>query len=200
MMGRELRVDGAVAFTPQVFDDERGSFSSPLQEKVIVEYTQRSLFAVKQMSTTKSKIGVVRGIHFTALPDSMAKYVTCVSGRAVDILVDVRVGSPTFRKYDRIELGGAQNQGVYIPAGVGHFFVALEPDTIMTYLLSAEYDAEKELAICPLDSELGFQLPISSGVIMSERDKDAPTFGEAYNRGLLPSYEDCVRLDHQGRK
>ncbi len=192
MRARPLAVDGAVEFTPQVFGDARGVFASPFSKPPFEETLERPLFPVAQVSSSISRRGVVRGLHYTALPGSMAKYVYCAHGRALDVVVDVRVGSPTFRRFEAVELSSTDFTALYLPPGVGHLFVALEEDTTMVYLLSAGYVAEKERAVHPLDPELGLPLPEDESPLLSERDRTAPSFAEALERGLLPHYDECL--------
>ncbi|MEU3950504.1 dTDP-4-dehydrorhamnose 3,5-epimerase [Streptomyces sp. NPDC029526] len=188
MRTRELAVFGAHVFEPEIFHDRRGSFCSPHQNPAYTGALGRPLFPVAQVSTSRSRRGVVRGIHFTATPGSMAKYVLCTGGRAWDVVVDLRLGSPTFGRHDRVELSPDTGTALYLPPGVGHLFVALEDDTTMVYLLSATYRADKERAVHPLDPALGLDLPTGLEPVLSDRDQDAPTLAAARGAGLLPDY------------
>ncbi|MFJ8535837.1 dTDP-4-dehydrorhamnose 3,5-epimerase family protein [Streptomyces sp. NPDC093591] len=192
MKVRELSIPGAYAFTPEVFHDDRGAFTSPFHEDAFGETLGRPLFPVAQASTSRSRRGVVRGVHFTALPGSMAKYVQCAGGRALDFVIDVRAGSPTFGRSEAVELAADEGTALYLPIGVGHLFVALEDDTTMVYLLSAAYRAEKERAVHPLDPQLSLELPAGLELSMSERDRTAPTLADALAQGLLPDYGACL--------
>lgn len=194
MTARPLAVVGAYEFTPRIFPDERGIFVAPFQEPVFAEAVGRPLFPVAQSNHSRSRRGVVRGVHYTVTPPGTAKYVYCPSGRAIDIVVDIRVGSPTFGKWDSVVLDPVDFRAAYLPVGVGHAFVALEDDTVMSYLLSDSYVAENELALSPTDPALGLPLPGAAEAILSARDLAAPTFAEARKRGLLPSYERCVEV------
>ncbi|NXY97070.1 dTDP-4-dehydrorhamnose 3,5-epimerase family protein, partial [Streptomyces sp. BR123] len=191
MKVRELGIDGAYAFEPEVFHDERGSFRSPHQEAAFGEALGRPLFPVAQVSTSVSRRGVVRGVHFTAAPGSMAKYVVCAGGRALDVVVDLRIGSPTYGQSRQVELDPEAGTALYLPPGVGHLFAALEDDTVMVYLLSAAYRADRERAVHPLDPELGLDLPPGVEWVLSQRDRSAPSLAAARVGGLLPQYADC---------
>lgn len=188
---RALDVEGAFEFTPRTFPDERGSFASPFQEEAFTEAVGGRLFPVAQMSHSRSRRGVVRGVHFTATPPGAAKYVCCPRGRALDIVVDIRVGSPTYGCWDSVVLDPQDLRAVFFPVGVGHAFVALEDDTVMSYVLSTAYAVENELAVSPLDPELGLPIPADLSPIMSERDWNAQTLSQARERGVLPSYDRC---------
>ena len=189
MRARALAVEGASVFTPDVFDDPRGVFASPFQGSAFEDAVGESLFPVVQASTSTSRRGVVRGVHYTLSAASMAKYAFCTGGRALDVVVDLRVGSPTFGASDSVELSPETFSAVYLPPRVGHLFVALEEQTTMVYLLSAGYAAEYERAVHPLDPALGLSLPGDLKPILSERDTDAPDLAAARSQGLLPDYE-----------
>lgn len=201
IISRSLRVEGAAEFTPQVFTDARGRFASPFQGSAFGSATGfPALFPVAQASLNTSRRGVLRGLHWTTAPPGMAKYACCVRGAALDVLVDVRVGSPTFGLWDAVRLDDRDLRAVYFPVGVGHAFIALEDDTVMSYILSTEYVAENERAVHPLDPELGLPVPDDLDIILSERDQVAPTLREAGRQGLLPDYEECRRLDDELRR
>lgn len=138
---------------------------------------------------------MIRGLHFTRTPPGQSKYVYCANGRALDIMLDTRVGSPTFGKWDSVELEHGSCRAVYFPLGVAHSFLALEDDTVMAYMVSSGYVAEQELAIHPLDQELALPWPQDITPIISSRDQVAPSLAEALAAGLLPRYEDCVRAE-----
>ncbi|MFH9138861.1 dTDP-4-dehydrorhamnose 3,5-epimerase family protein [Streptomyces sp. NPDC017524] len=195
MQSRELSVEGAIEFTPQVFDDERGIFLSPYQESAFSGTTGHSLFRVAQTNHSRSQQGVVRGLHYTRTPPGCAKYVYCARGRTLDIAVDIRVGSPTFGRSDAVLLDTEDFRAVYFPVGVAHGFVALEDDTVVSYLLSGEYVPENELALSILDPELALPIPGDIEPILSGRDLAAPTLEKAASDGLLPDYAECLAID-----
>jgi 5-epimerase len=192
---RELSIPGVFEFVPRVFPDDRGTLTSPYQETAFTAATGHALFPVRQTNHSTSRRGVVRGVHFTATPPGGAKYVHCSRGRAVDVVVDLRAGSPTFGRWDSVVLDGARPSGIYIPVGLGHAFVALEDDTTIQYLLSTEYVAENELAVMVTDPDLALPLPSGLEPVLSERDRVAPTLAEALNRGLLPDYRMSLALE-----
>jgi 5-epimerase len=195
MQARKLEVDGAVEFTPKVFTDERGFFLSSLQESEFVGALGHALFPVAQASCSLSRRGTVRGLHYTATPPGTAKYVHCPRGKVLDIVLDVRVGSPTFGRWDAVVLDQRDFRALYFPVGVAHMFVVLEDETVMSYLLSEEYAQPNELALAPLDPALGLPIPEDLELILSARDRAAPTLAEARAAGLLPAYDTCLRLE-----
>ncbi|MEU9062186.1 dTDP-4-dehydrorhamnose 3,5-epimerase family protein [Streptomyces sp. NPDC048430] len=195
MEAKELGVVGAHVFTPQVFADPRGAFVSPFQEEAFVRQTGHRLFPVAQSSHSRSRRGVVRGVHFTRTPPGMAKYVYCPRGRALDIIVDLRRGSPTFGRHATVVLDPVDFRAVYFPVGLGHAFVALEDDTVMAYTLSLAYAPENELALSVDDPDLALSLPEDIEPVVSERDRAAQSLAQALESGVLPDYEQCLELD-----
>lgn len=193
MKVRTLAVEGALEFTPQVFGDDRGKFLSPFQEGAFTEVTGNPLFPVRQTNHSVSARGVVRGIHYTTTPPGCAKYVYCAAGAAIDVVVDIRVGSPTFGQWDSVRMDQNHHRTLYFPVGVGHAFIALEDNTVMSYMISGTYVAEHELALDVLDPALG--LPVPPDPILSERDGVAITLAQAERQGLLPDYELCRRIE-----
>jgi epimerase EvaD len=195
MQARKLEVEGAVEFTPDVFTDERGFFLSPFQESVFVAAVGHALFPVAQTSRSLSRRGAVRGLHYTVAPPGTAKYVHCPRGRVLDIVLDIRLGSPTFGRWDAVVLDQQDFRSLYFPVGVAHMFVVLEEDTVMSYILSTEYVQPNELALSPLDPALGLPIPADLEPILSARDRDAPTLAQARAAGLLPQYDTCLKLE-----
>jgi epimerase EvaD len=197
VQARKLAVEGAIEFTPRVFPDDRGLFISPFQEEAFVEAHGGPLFRVAQTNHSMSKRAVVRGIHYTATPPGIAKYVYCARGRALDIVVDIRVNSPTFGQWDAVLMDQQDHRTMYFPVGVGHAFVALEDDTVMSYMVSGGYVAQDELALSAVDPALG--LPIDAGIepILSDRDRVAITLAEAQQQGLLPDYATSLEIERR---
>lgn len=191
MQARELSIHGAVEFSPRVFRDARGSFTSPFEGAAFAAATGRPLFRVEQVSCTLSDQGVLRGVHYTTTPPGMAKYLSCPRGRIRDYLVDLRIGSPTFGSVETLELSSENCRAVYVPVGVGHAFLAQERNSMVVYLLSHGYVPEHECAVSVRDPALEIPLPNDVDVIQSERDLTAPTLARARERGLLPDYPTC---------
>jgi epimerase EvaD len=193
MHARKLEIDGAYEFSPVIYPDDRGRFLSFFQEPAFTETLGHKLFPVAQVSQNRSRRGVLRGVHFTRTPPGQPMYVYCPRGKALDMQVDLRVGSPTFGRWDATVLDDVGCRSLYLPVGVGHAFVALEDDTDICYLLARSYVPANELAICPLDPELDLPVPADLELIMSEQDRTAPALAEAAD--LLPRYEECLAVD-----
>ncbi|HWD04029.1 MAG TPA: dTDP-4-dehydrorhamnose 3,5-epimerase [Amycolatopsis sp.] len=191
MQFRALKIADAYEFTPRAFPDERGLFVAPFQEEALVEATGHGM-RVGQTNHSVSRRGTIRGVHFADVPPSQAKYVYCPSGSLLDVVVDLRVGSPTFGQWDSALLDAKDFRAVYVAEGLGHAFVALEDNTVMAYLCSEPYNPPAEHGITPLDPALGLPWPADLTPVVSEKDTAAPTLAQAREQGLLPSYDDCT--------
>jgi dTDP-4-dehydrorhamnose 3,5-epimerase len=117
--------------------------------------------------------------------------VQCFSGRILDVVVDIRVGSPTFGQWDAVELDDEGRRGLYIAEGLGHAFCALSDSATVGYLCSTPYSPGREFGIHPLDPALGLPWPSGAESVLSEKDAAAPTLAEAKESGLLPTMEEC---------
>ncbi len=195
MIARELGIPGAFVFEPESFPDDRGAFVSPLQASEFAKAVGHPPFPMAQVSHSVSRRGVVRGPHFTRTPPGVAKYVFSPWGKVLDVVVDIRLGSPTFGRWESVVLDRENPCAVYLPVGVAHMFVALADESVMTYLLSSEYIAANELAISPFDPVLGLPVPEDIEPVLSERDRRAPTLAEAKSAGLLPQYEMSMDIE-----
>ncbi|MGY1456687.1 dTDP-4-dehydrorhamnose 3,5-epimerase family protein [Streptomyces sp. SS8] len=188
METRELAVAGALEITPPVFPDRRGLFCPVYQEADYTAVPGGPPFRVVRSGLSVNRTGVVRGVHYARSAPGTAKIVLCAAGEALDLVVDVRSGSPTFGRWDSVRLGPARPRAVYCPPDVGHAFVSLAEGTVLVYLLSTPYRPEDELAVSALDPALGLPVPHRPEPVMSDRDRTAPTLAEALDRGLLPEY------------
>lgn len=189
MQVRELKISGAFEFTPSVFPDDRGLFVAPYQEAVFTEAVGHPL-KVAQTNHSESKRGVVRGIHYADTPPGQAKYVHCPRGRLLDVVVDLRVGSPTFGEWEAVELSAGAFNSVYLPEGLGHALMALEDGTVASYLCSEGFNPKAEHGVHPLSMDLPWPADVTP--VLSPKDAAAPSFTEARDGGLLPSYDECV--------
>ena len=149
-------------------------------------------FTLKQANISVSSQGTVRGIHFADVPPGQAKYVQCHAGRILDIVVDIRIGSPTFGQWDAVELSSDTRQALFIGEGLGHAFCALTESATVGYLCSEAYAPEREHGIHPFDADLGLPWPQDLDLQLSTKDSGAPTFLEARDSELLPKWQDCV--------
>jgi dTDP-4-dehydrorhamnose 3,5-epimerase len=188
---RELKIPGAFEITPTVHGDSRGHFFEWLTGKGFRSFAGHRL-DVRQANCSVSSAGVLRGLHFAQLPPSQAKYVTCVRGSVFDVVVDIRVGSPTFGQWDSVLLDDSDHRTIYISEGLGHGFLALQDNSTVMYLCSAEYSPQREHTICATDPALAIDWPLVDGAApnLSDRDAAAPSFEEVRASGLLPTWDE----------
>jgi dTDP-4-dehydrorhamnose 3,5-epimerase len=186
---RELSIPHAFEVTPKQFGDDRGVFLEWYRFDRLEEVVGHRL-ELAQANTSVSKRGVVRGIHFADIPPGQAKYVTATHGAVLDFVVDIRVGSPTFGKWDSVLLDDVDRRGIYLAEGLGHCFVALTDDATVSYLVSSTFNAEREHGIDPLDPAVGLAFPEAAGeLLLSPKDTAAPSLAEAEASGLLPTWD-----------
>ena len=180
----ETAVPGAYVITPHHHVDERGAFFEHFRAAQLAE-TLGHPFVPRQINYSVSRRNTLRGIHSVAIPPGQAKYVTCVRGALRDIVVDLRVGSPTFGTYETTLLDAESGRALYIPEGVGHGFLALADDTCICYVLSSEHVPGTQIDINPLDPDLALPWGFDEPPVMSEKDTHAPGVSEAVAAGVL---------------
>lgn len=163
-------IEGVVVVEPNVFGDSRGYFLESFNQKLFESVCGPVTFV--QDNESKSVRGVLRGLHFQRPPFAQAKLVRCISGRVLDIAVDIRKGSPTFGKYITIELTGENKRQLFIPKGFAHGFVVLSDEAIFAYKVDNEYSPSHDDGIVWNDPEIGidWQLP-ENEILLSAKDK-----------------------------
>lgn len=187
-----LGIAGAWQVHPVQHPDDRGVFLEWLRQDLLAEHIGHPL-DVRQANCSTSRRGALRGVHFAEIPPGQAKYVTCVKGTVFDVVVDVRVGSPTYGAWEGILLDDVDRAAVYLAEGLGHGFMALSDDATVAYLCSAPYAPGREHGVHPLDPEVGIDWPLvgSDGAglepILSPKDASLPSLREAETAGLLPT-------------
>lgn len=197
MQVRELSIAGAWEFVPRQFDDARGLFLESFTAQAVAEAIGHE-FTLAQANTSVSAAGVIRGIHFADVPPGQAKYVTCPRGAVLDVIVDLRVGSPTFGAYDTVLLDDVTRKAVYLSEGLGHGFCSLEDGSTVTYLCSTTYNPAGEHGLDPLCAELAIDWPRVGRdgrpleFVLSDKDREAPTLSAAAASGLLPACDDVT--------
>ena len=184
-----LEIGDAWICTSPVWSDDRGSFREWFKSEELISITH-STFEVAQANISVSNKGVMRGIHYSLAPAGQAKWVTCVSGAIIDVIVDIRPTSPTFGKYKLVDLKGGDGRAVLIGNGLGHGFISLEDNSTVSYLLSSPYSPSEEYEINPMDPAIGIDWNLNlvggAGVILSSKDANAPTLATRRAEGKLP--------------
>lgn len=186
----ELGVPGAWEVRPRQVRDARGVFLEQFKAARLEEATGRRL-DLAQVNVSVSTRGVLRGLHFADTPPGQAKYVACVSGAVLDVVVDLRVGSDAFGTWAAVRLDDVERRAVFVPEGLGHAFMALSETAVVSYLCSTPYAPGREHGVHPLDPALGLPWPADLPPLLSDKDAAAPTLAQAREQGLLPRLEDC---------
>jgi dTDP-4-dehydrorhamnose 3,5-epimerase len=190
MKAYPLSISGSWKIEFQKFDDSRGFFYESFNEEDFKNQIGRNL-NIKQTNTSSSSKGSVRGIHYALVPPSQAKLVQCQRGSIKDYVIDIRIGSPTFGKFEEIELNeSSAAAAIFIEEGLAHAFVALESQTVVTYYVTERYNPEREKGINPFDKTLNVKWP-EIDLVLSEKDKQAISLEEAKSQGLLPTFDEC---------
>jgi len=188
---RPLSIPHAFEVTPKQFPDDRGRFLEAYRSDRLAEAVGNE-FVLAQVNTSVSRRGVVRGIHFADIPPGQAKYVMCPRGAVLDFVIDIRVGSPTFGKWDSVLLDDIDRRAIYLAEGLGHAFVALQDDSTVAYLVSSPFNPSAEHGIDPTDPDIGLDFSEVRDLLLSPKDTDAPGLHKAASQGLLPGWEDSL--------
>jgi len=190
----QLSVAGAWAFRPQQFTDDRGVFLEWFRGEAFVGAVGHGLH-LAQANCSVSAAGVLRGVHYADVPPGQAKYVTCLAGAVLDVVVDLRVGSPTFGRHDSVLLDDVDRRAVYLSEGLGHAFMSLQDGSTVVYACSEPYAPAREHGVHPLDPELAIAWP-GTGTdgsaltpSLSPKDAQAPTLRQALDAGALPTLD-----------
>ena len=193
MQIESLPIEGAHSVTSARHGDSRGSFFEWFKASTFAEVVGHD-FELAQANCSVSARGTLRGIHFADVPPGQAKYVSCLRGRILDVIVDIRVGSPTFGRWHALELSEQVPRAVYIAEGLGHGFISLEDHSTVIYLCSTGYNPAAEHEIDPFDQDLGIQWGLTrEAALLSAKDGAAPSLAQARDNGLLPDYSQCKR-------
>jgi dTDP-4-dehydrorhamnose 3,5-epimerase len=193
-----LSIEGAWEVTPQQRGDARGVFMEWYRHDRLAERVGHPL-QLAQANFSTSAQGAVRGIHFADVPPGQGKYVTCVRGAVLDVVVDLRIGSPTFGTWEAVHLDDIDRKSVYISEGLGHGFCALTDGATVAYLCSEAYAPQREHAVQPFDPDLAIEWPVEAP-ILSSRDETAPSLAEAHAAGLLPDHRACREFTAAGTR
>jgi dTDP-4-dehydrorhamnose 3,5-epimerase len=170
------RLDGPLLLQPKVFGDERGFFAETFRTTWLAEHGVTEDFV--QDNHSRSRRGTVRGMHFQ-VGAGASKLVRCGRGTIVDVLVDLRRGSPTFGEWEAYELSDDTLRVLYAPIGFAHGFVVLSDVADVLYKQSNYYSADVERGIAFDDPDVGIAWPVArEEMLFSERDAAAPRLAE----------------------
>ncbi len=177
----ETRLDGPILVEPVVHGDSRGFFHESYRREVYAELGIDDDFV--QDNHSRSRHGIVRGIHFQTHP-GQGKLVRCARGRVWDVVVDLRRGSPTFGEWEAFELDDIHGHQLWIPIGFGHGFCVVSDEADVAYKVTSYYDAQTEAGIRFDDPDVGIEWPAGVELLFSERDATAPRLADV--AGELP--------------
>lgn len=174
----ETEIQGLFIIEPDVYGDSRGYFFESFNKMRFEEQTGISVDFV-QDNESRSTYGVVRGLHFQRPPHAQAKLVRVVSGRVLDVAVDLREGSPTYGRHVAVELSGENHRQVFIPKGFAHGFSVLSEEAVFQYKCDDYYAPETEGAVAWDDPDIAIDWRIpADDMILSEKDKKHPRLSE----------------------
>lgn len=166
-------IEGVVVIEPKVFDDARGYFFESYSKRRFDEAVRPIEFV--QDNESMSTRGVIRGLHFQRPPFSQSKLVRCVSGAVLDVVVDIRRGSPTYGRHVAVELTGENRRQLFVPRGFAHGFAVLSDEAVFQYKCDNYYHPESEGGISIADNSLGIDWRIDPAeAIMSDKDLRNP--------------------------
>lgn len=178
MIYRKTEIKGVYIIEPKVFADGRGYFFEAWKQEEFEREVGKVTFI--QDNESKSSYGVLRGLHYQKGEWSQAKLVRVISGRVLDVTVDMRCSSPTFGKHVMMELSGENKQQLFIPRGFAHGFLVLSDEAVFTYKVDNIYKPEAEASVRYDDPKLGINWPLQADqLVMSEKDKRAVAFDDA---------------------
>lgn len=175
---RKTEIEGVFVIEPRVFGDERGYFFEAWKQQEFEENVGKVNFM--QDNESKSVRGVLRGLHYQKGEFSQAKLVRVISGRVLDVAVDLRKSSPTFGKYVAVELSDENKRQFFIPRGFAHGFLVLSDEAVFTYKVDNPYAPQAESSILWNDPTLAIDWQVSvENLILSQKDREATPFAEA---------------------
>jgi dTDP-4-dehydrorhamnose 3,5-epimerase len=176
----KTKLDGLVVLKPTVFKDNRGYFMESYNQKKINKLLGNVNFV--QDNESESTRGVLRGLHFQKPPYTQAKLVRCLKGSVLDVVLDLRKDSKTYGIFETISLTEENKKQLFIPKGFAHGFIVLSKSAIFSYKVDNYYNPDSESGVLWSDLDLNIDWKINKNeIIVSEKDKNLPTFNEIIN-------------------
>jgi dTDP-4-dehydrorhamnose 3,5-epimerase len=185
MRVKELKISGSWLVENEVLEDTRGTFSETFNRAEFLKASGFDFIPV-QVNQSTSSAKVIRGIHYSLAPQGQAKWVSCLTGSILDVIVDLRKSSKTFGEWEIIQLVGGDSKALVLSPGLGHGFLSLADNSTVNYLLTSHFDSSLEHGINPMDKNLGIDWNVINP-ILSEKDRVAPTLEIAKNLNNLPN-------------
>lgn len=183
---KELSIPGLFLLESPVWGDDRGFFREWFKQS---DFETSGLdFRAQQANLSMSSRNVVRGLHYSLAPEGQAKVVTCVYGELDDVIVDVRIGSPTFGTVEVVHLAANDVRSLLLPAGVAHGFCVTSQQAALSYMLSSPFNAPMELEINPFDIQIAVPWTLDGEAIVSPKDLAAPSLAEREAANELPAF------------
>ena len=178
MIFTRTKIPDVVIVEPKVHGDHRGYFVETYRQDKLEEFLgYRVNFC--QDNESKSKRGVLRGLHYQLPPFAQTKLVRVIRGSVLDVAVDIRRGSPTFGRYVAVELSSENKRQLFIPRGFAHGFLVLEEDTIFAYKVDSYYAPECDRGIAYDDPQIGIEWPLpKEELLLSDKDTRQPKLNE----------------------
>lgn len=179
---RSFEIEGPFEIIPGKIEDERGYFSEVFR---LSNFSARvpGVEFVQDNQSMSIRPGTVRGLHFQSHPAAQGKLVRCLAGKLVDVIVDLRTGSPSFGRWLSVTLSPQLNNQLWVPVGFGHGFCTLEPNTVISYRVTSYYSPENDKGVAWNDPDIGVDWPsIADHESLSAKDRRQPSFAE------LPRY------------
>jgi dTDP-4-dehydrorhamnose 3,5-epimerase len=175
---RHFGLGGLLEIRPTKIEDERGYFSEVYRDDVLQQHGCNARF-VQDNQSLSIRPGTIRGIHFQSHPAAQGKLVRCLSGRIFDVAVDLRNGSPTFGQWQSVTLTPEENNHLWVPAGFGHGFCTLEPNSIIAYRVTSYYSPENDKGLAWDDPQLAIEWPdVADSGTLSPKDRQLPKLRE----------------------
>ncbi|NLS08121.1 dTDP-4-dehydrorhamnose 3,5-epimerase [Rhizobium sp. P32RR-XVIII] len=171
-------IEGVVAITPPRFGDHRGYFSEVFKDAWFRENVADVTF-IQDNESLSAQPGTVRGLHFQTPPFAQGKLVRCLAGRIMDVAVDIRTGSPSFGKWISWELSPENGAQLWVPAGFAHGFATLEPNSVISYKVTAPYSPQHDRGVAWNDPAIGIRWPVDEkDIVLSDKDRSLPRLAD----------------------
>jgi dTDP-4-dehydrorhamnose 3,5-epimerase len=175
---RSFELDGPLEIMPRKIEDERGYFSEIFRLDTFLDHAPAVEF-VQDNESFSVRAGTIRGIHFQSHPPAQGKLVRCLSGRLVDIAVDLRADSPTFGRWISVILSPEENNQLWVPVGFGHAFCTLEPNSVISYRVTNYYSRENDKGVAWDDPDIAIAWPeIADPETLSVKDRCQPSLAD----------------------